>query len=122
MPPHKTPNPICRINPPTETAAPSHVSVKNNSWLIPELHNSYDDTKDIEFITLEGHSEHMDDVDGLVLKRDVVSDTHISVSYKYKCINTAATSVKSSLSYQDKEKILRYTIIVITVKILNTKI
>ena len=103
-PPHENPNPRVTSEPTAETDAASHVYIKQDSRVISELHNSYDYTRDIEFINLEGHSEHVYAIDGTVPLCDVVSDTHISVSYKYKCINTAATSVKSSLSYQDKEK------------------
>ena len=105
MPPHETPNYIVMSESPVETDSPLHVSIKNDSQVISEFCNSYDYTQYIEWINLEGHSEHTYDVDGPVLLRDVASDTHKSVSSKYERIDAVATSVKSSLCSQDKETV-----------------
>ena len=99
--------------------APQYVSVKNDSWVISELRNSYNYTQAIECLTLEGHSEHKDDVYGPFPLRGVVIDKKVSVSSKYQCIDAITTSVNSSLSSQYKEKFIRYTIITITDNILN---
>ena len=52
---------------------------------------------------MEVNSEHTDDVDGLVPLSDIMSNTHISVSSKYECVEAVATSVKSILYYQYKK-------------------
>ena len=102
MPPHETHNPRVTSKPPAETGAPSHVSAKNYPQATSDLRNSYDYTQDIECINLEGHSEHTNDDDGLVPLHDIFSYTQISVSSKYKHIDSVATSIKSSMLYQDK--------------------
>ena len=104
-PPHETPNPRVMSEPPAEMDTPSNVSVKNFSWVISDLHNSYDYTQDIECITMEGHSDYTDSVGGSFLMCDVVSDTHISASSKHEHIYSVATSVNISLHSQEKETV-----------------
>ena len=82
MPPQETPNTRVSSEPTSETDPPSHVSVKKNSWVVSDLRNSYDYTQDNECITLEGHYEDMDDVDGPIPLSDIVSDTQSSVYSK----------------------------------------
>ena len=95
MPPHETPNPRVTSEPPAETDAPLHVSIKNDSRVISELRNSFDYTQDIECITLEGHSEHTDAVYGPVMEGH---SEHTGADVKLVALCNAASNAQISVS------------------------